>query len=268
MPVTGEGYGLAALLHNGKVLLAAGPNGESAIYDPSTNTWAPTASLDGSRNAGTATVLQDGDVLVAGGLSGNGGNPFSTAELYNPTTGAWTATGSLPAPRYDQSAVLLPNGTVLLAGGCSETCGNGIANDTYLYSQGFWVNTADLPSSTIGQSADLLPDGDVLLAGGDQNNSADASPSADLYIPVLLSVAPTQGAPGSQITLTGNGFYAREVVDIRLSGRLIAEPTTDAKGRFSVTATVPALAAGTYQLYAQAQTSFAAAGTNFVVTKA
>jgi Galactose oxidase, central domain/IPT/TIG domain len=270
MPEANEGFGLAALLPNGQVLLAAGPNGDSAIYDPMTNTWSATASLGASRNGGSATVLQDGEVLVAGGLPGNGGSPYSTAELYDPATATWTATGSLPAPRYDQSAVLLPNGTVLLAGGCSNSCGNGTANDSYLYAEGFFSTTAALPASTIGQSADLLPDGDVLLAGGDQNDSADATIAADLYIPVLLSVTPSQGAPGTLITLTGNGFYAHEVVDVVLSGPsapLLAQPTTDAKGRFTVTATVPSVRPGTYQLFARAQTSFAEAFTNFVVTK-
>ena len=270
MPEANEGFGLAAPLRNGQVLLAAGPNGDSAIYNPTTNTWSATASLGASRNGGSATVLQDGEVLVAGGLPGNGGTPYSTAELYDPATATWTATGSLPAPRYDQSAVLLPNGTVLLAGGCSNSCGSGTANAAYLYSEGFFSTTAALPASTIGQSADLLPDGDVLLAGGDRNDSADATVGADLYIPVLLSVTPSQDAPGGQITLTGNGFYAHEVVDIVLSGPsvpLLAQPTTDAKGRFMVTATVPSVPAGTYQLIARAQTSFAEAVTNFVVKK-
>jgi N-acetylneuraminic acid mutarotase len=270
MPEANEGFGLAALLLSGHVLLAAGPNGDSAIYDPTTNTWSATASLGASRNGGSATVLQNGKVLVAGGLPGNGGSPYSTADLYDPVTATWTATGSLPAPRYDQSAVLLPNGTVLLAGGCANSCRNGAANDSYLYSEGFFSTTAALPATTIGQSAALLPDGDVLLAGGEQNDSADATVAADLYIPVLLSVTPSQGAPGAQITLTGNGFYAHEVVDVVLSGPsipLLAQPTTDAKGQFTVKATVPSVPAGTYQLFARAQTSFAEAFTNFVVAK-
>jgi N-acetylneuraminic acid mutarotase len=270
MPEANEGFGLAARLRSGQILLAAGPNGDSAIYDPTTNTWSATASLGASRNGGSATVLQDGEVLVAGGLPGNGGSAYSTAELYDPTTATWTSTGSLPSPRYDQSAVLLPNGTVLLAGGCSNSCGNGTANASYLYSEGFFSTTAALPVSTIGQSADLLPNGDVLLAGGDQNDSADASIAADLYIPVLLSDTPSHGAPGAQIALTGNGFYAHEVVNVVLSAPsspLLAQPTTDAEGRFTVTATVPSVPPGTYRVFARAQTSFAEAFTNFVVTK-
>ena len=269
LPVAGS-YGLVALLHTGMTLLTGGPNGASALYDPTTNAWSTTGSLNAPRNGGTATVLQNGNVLVVGGLPGNGGNVLSSAELYDPTTGTWTTTGSLPAGRYDQSAALLPNGDVILAGGCTTTCDNGPAQEaTYVYSQGFWSATVSLPESRIGQSAIVLRNGDVLLAGGAENDSADATATAELYISPLIAASPGQGAPGQRITVTGSGFYAHEVVVVSLMGskqRVLASPVADAKGTFSVSATVPAVPAGTYGLYAQGKTSFASAESNFKVS--
>jgi hypothetical protein len=51
------------------------------------------------------------------------------------------------------------------------------------------------------------------------------------------------------------------------ANRLLAQPTTDAKGQFSVTVTVPSVPAGTYGLSAEGQTSFAYAATTLVATK-
>src|SRR5215469_7163337 len=56
---------------------------------------------------GTATLLLNGKVLVAGGLTAGIG-----AQLYDPTTGQWTATGPLATNRYSHTATLLPNGRV------------------------------------------------------------------------------------------------------------------------------------------------------------
>src|SRR5438046_636019 len=62
--------------------------------------WSYTGGLNEPRSFASATTLQDGRVLVAGG---NGSYddyvPLTSAELYNPVTGTWTMTGSLVA--YD-----------------------------------------------------------------------------------------------------------------------------------------------------------------------
>ena len=58
--------------------------------------WSYTGKLNQARSFASATTLQDGRVLIAGG---NGSYddyvPLNSAELYNPTTGTWTMTGSL-----------------------------------------------------------------------------------------------------------------------------------------------------------------------------
>jgi hypothetical protein len=68
-----------------------------------------------SRYFHTATVLQNGIVLVAGGS--RSGEELSSAELYDPQTGSWTSTGNMTYSRDEHTATLLPNGTVLVAGG-------------------------------------------------------------------------------------------------------------------------------------------------------
>lgn len=64
----------------------------------------------------TATLLLNGQVLIAGG-SGATGIPLASAELYNPATSTFAATGSMTTARYGQTATLLLDGRVFIAGG-------------------------------------------------------------------------------------------------------------------------------------------------------
>ena len=79
-------------------------------------TWTKTGSLNVARGEETATLLANGQVLVAGGADYNW-NGYASAELYNPVTGKWTFTGSMNSPRLYHTATLLPNGQVLVVGG-------------------------------------------------------------------------------------------------------------------------------------------------------
>ena len=65
----------------------------------------------------TATLLNNGMVLVAGGYNTQYHVALASAELYNPATGTFTPTGSLNTARYCHTATLLNNGMVLIAGG-------------------------------------------------------------------------------------------------------------------------------------------------------
>jgi hypothetical protein len=117
----------ATLLPDGRVLVAGGdgagggfePTAVAAIYDPATETFSVTGSMQMARYCHTATLLTDGRVLVAGGDSwDNGPTEFlSSAELYDPATGTFSATGSMGKPLASQTATLLADGRVLMAGG-------------------------------------------------------------------------------------------------------------------------------------------------------
>ena len=85
-----------------------------------------TGSLAMVHDVAPATLLPNGQVLIAGGEDENF-DPIAGAELYNPTSGTWSATASLPAARAAHSATLLPNGQVLVAGGVDSDHGVAIA---------------------------------------------------------------------------------------------------------------------------------------------
>jgi hypothetical protein len=55
------------------------------LYDPGTGSWTATASMLEARTDYTATLLDDGSVLMVGGVSPRG--MLATAELYEPGSG-------------------------------------------------------------------------------------------------------------------------------------------------------------------------------------
>jgi hypothetical protein len=67
------------LLPDGNVLVAGGSDSTAELYDPSTGSFTTTGGMEIVRWAHTATLLQNGKVLVAGG---GARPPLATAELY------------------------------------------------------------------------------------------------------------------------------------------------------------------------------------------
>src|SRR5205823_8054865 len=65
---------------------------------PASRNWTRTGSLNTARLVHTATLLQNGMVLVAGGIDSSF-NSLASAELYDAGSGSWTVTGSLNTAR-------------------------------------------------------------------------------------------------------------------------------------------------------------------------
>ena len=221
---TARSGGAATLLQNGKVLVAGGSVPGTVVdnfgilksaelFDPATGTWSVTGNLNTDREGGTATLLPDGKVLVAGGF-GNcvinaGCRVLNSAELYDPATGMWSSTGNLNTARDSHTATLLPNGKVLVAAGLMKFDSGGLLNTAELYdpAAGTWSNTGNLNTARNSHSATLLPNGKVLVAGG--GFSSNELSSAELYNPATETWSITgnlnEGRSGHSATLLQNG---------------------------------------------------------------
>ncbi len=93
------------------------------VYDPVTNSWTLyTNGSDSFRNQHTATLLQDGRILVVGG-DANFGGVVNSAEIFDPGAGTWTPVAS-PGPMANHAATLLNDGSVLVLGGYSGYTGS------------------------------------------------------------------------------------------------------------------------------------------------
>src|SRR5713101_2007 len=73
--------------------------------------WRLTHRLNVRRAYHTATLLENGMVLVAGGQGGNSTpTALASAELYDPASETWIVPGRLNTDRYLHPATLLQNG--------------------------------------------------------------------------------------------------------------------------------------------------------------
>jgi hypothetical protein len=258
--------GTATLLSDGQVLVAGGGTAAAVLYDPATNAWTATGSMNVARQDPVAALLPNGNVLVAGGVPPGGGTALTSAELYDPTTGAWKVTGSLSTGRDGATATLLPNGEVMVAGGCTGSCGPGTAT-TELYSDGFFSFGPSMTQHRDGATATPLNNGDILMAGGGTSYCCAVTATAEIFTVPNATVTPSSGPAGTALTITGTGFYAGEVVRVSDDSTNIVRATTNATGTFDLSATIPATAqAGANTIRATGKTSFATAQATFTVT--
>jgi N-acetylneuraminic acid mutarotase len=129
--------------------------------------WSKVASLLTGHVKHTATLLRDGNVLIAGGLDG-ANNGLASAEVYNPATNKWSPAGSMATARLDHTATLLPSGKVLVAGGLDGPFPSSSLASAELYdpTTNTWSAAAPMMGSRARQTATLLADGRVLVVGG------------------------------------------------------------------------------------------------------
>jgi Galactose oxidase, central domain/Kelch motif len=183
----------ATLLQNGKVLVVGGIDGDdfevgfssAELYDIDTGTWSAADSLRTNRALHTATLLQNGLVLVVGGS-----NFWDSAEQYDPVTNTWSHGGTLiRSNRSSHTATLLPAGRVLIAGGYADNLQSLNSAELYKLGTGTWSTTASLQTARSSHTATPLQNGKVLIAGGFDSASASLN-SAELYDPSTTSTNP------------------------------------------------------------------------------
>jgi hypothetical protein len=152
-----------------------------------------------TRRRETATPLENGMVLVAGGLSDAGAT--ATAELYDPATNQWSPAGAMGQARFAHTATLLPGGKVLVAGGFSAASAPVPSAELYDPATNSWSATANMLAARGGHGAALLQDGLVLVAGG---SGPAALKSAELYDPTEANwlAAASMSAPRADFFTT------------------------------------------------------------------
>lgn len=201
---------------SGYTLIATVPGGNPSVISNCFGIvgFAPTGGMAAGRIAPTATLLNNGKVLVTGGSIGGvigDATTLATAELYDPSTRTFAATGNMNAPRYGHTATLLNNGTVLIVGGAVDIP-NALTAEIYDPSAGVFTLTGSTTGGHSFGTATLLGDGTVLIAGG--SNSL----FGEIYNPATGTFTTTTGSMtfarsyhtatpmNNCCTLTGNGL--------------------------------------------------------------
>src|SRR5438477_465365 len=214
----------ATRLADGRVLIAGGTSASGAltsaeIFDPA-NPGAGfrvlSATMGAARARHTATRLNDGRVLIAGG------DADGTAEIFEPTAESFSSTlFAMTVPRTGHTATLFSDDSVLLAGGNTDSMEYFSATD-----QKFTLDLQKMTAVRTGQEAIALDDTHLLFFGGDSGNTIDEfNTSAD-----TISLKGTMDAPASSATLLANGKIL--VLRSDLAG-LYAPDATDAASAFT-----------------------------------
>jgi hypothetical protein len=179
----------ATRLEDGTVLVAGGwtpddelrPTASTERYDPAAGSWSPGPMLHEVRAGHTATVLDDGSLLVAGGGRYNGGNgdPGAGVEILRPGASEWVIAAPMLEARGDHTATLLVDGTVLVVGGIGRDTDEAAPFNTTLPTTerydprtDRWAATDRLAAGRAGHHAALLLDGTVLLSRMGREGSA------------------------------------------------------------------------------------------------
>lgn len=122
--------------------------------------WYTTGFLQRARGRHTATLLDDGTVLVVGGDACH--EVLRSCERYHPAAATWGEATSLHHARESHSAIRLQDGRVLVVGGTRATTRAEIYDPT----TNSWQLTGPMATPRAGAPAVLLSSGRVLVAGG------------------------------------------------------------------------------------------------------
>jgi hypothetical protein len=195
-----------------------------------------TGSMATARGSHTATLLNNGKVLVAGGTDASG-NALAKAELYDPTNGSFSSTGSMATGRAHFAATLLNSGKVLVTGGL-DTAGNPLATaEIYDPSTGtFSATPGGMQFVHASHTATMLNTGKVLVAGW-------GNATAELFDPVTGTFAATGSMATARVSHTATLLSSVKVLvtaGVQGSGATIqvlaeAELYDPATGSFSPT---------------------------------
>jgi len=251
----------ATLLNDSRVLLAGGYTGpyepstpaaaSAELYDPKAGAFSLTGNMTQPRANQSATLLPNGQVLIAGGQLGvsSSTDTYNTAELYDPVTSAFTPTGSMLGARLSHTATLLANGKVLVAGGLNTNTLSVIgafsvisAAEIYDPATGNFAATGRMVTPRFGHTATLLPSGKVLITGGVSSYGAGALASAELYDPAAGTFTATGSMTTTRVDHTANLLPSGQVLIAGGSNTYLGEGTTSAElydpatGQFTATA--------------------------------
>jgi len=179
----------------------------------------------GARTFHSATMLDDGRVLFAGGLDASG-NPLTTTEIFDPQTRQSTPGPDLLVARAKHAAVRLSSGDVAFFGG-EDTNGQPLDSvEIYHFvpiaepALAELLNTAgpDMAVAQIAPCAHLLPDQRVLVAGG-IDAAGQGVQMAELFNPLHDDDATTPTTKNPRFEPTANSML-RERAGVRAIGLL------------------------------------------------
>ena len=177
---------IVALTVCGIFLTAARRRVQASAPSVPSNTWAQTGDLTTARAGAASVLLYGGQILVTGGVTGDG-SAVASVERYSPDGGDFLATPAMAFARADHTATLLPDGRVLVAGGIGADGRATSSAEVYDPSTNSWTTVGALHYPRSGHTATALYDGRVVITGGTDGSTPLESievfdPSTDVFM--------------------------------------------------------------------------------------
>jgi len=207
----------ATALKDGRIFVTGGYDGPrliktSEIYDPMSDHWSEASPMIEPRGDFSIAALDDGRVLVAGGLFGRESIPAVSSLYYDAQRDRWSPGPDLLSPRVLQSQAKLPNGDVLLIGGQHAASNTA---ERYDARRGVFEYAGTLAVPRMVADAAALPDGRAIVTGGLVVTagpvSFDPSARTELWDPATnrwREVAPvSSGRAFARLISTADGIY-------------------------------------------------------------
>lgn len=198
---------VAALLANGKVLVAGGGEGTAGLagelYDYVTNTWSKAGAMSQSPYL-PAIVFASGKMVLTGGADRVKMQPLAGTERYDPATNAWSAAAPMAQARAAHTAATMTNEQVMVAGGALSF--SSFLNSAELYDPvaNTWKSAGKMATARAMHTASVLGDGKVLIIGG--MGPLGPLASTELFDPSTSAT----GEPAAWPTLEAKGNCATD----------------------------------------------------------
>lgn len=228
------------------------------LYSPLTRTTTPLPDLSIPRASHRAVRLNDGRVLVTGGVT-TGGVVSATCEFFDQATMSFVPAPAMTAPRAGHAITLLDDGRVLVSGGVADWQNAGVQFIAALNSSqdtaevfdpttNSWSALPPMASKRLGHSQTKLLDGRVLVTGGIRGGYTGAiigwgstgqipqyTNSCELFDPVanaFTATGPinhTVTSPFFSYTYQGRAFHGASLLpsgSVLLTGGFVAQQAT------------------------------------------
>ena len=238
-----------------QVLIAGGATGSimipaplitAELYDPLLRTVSVMPSMSLPRAGHQAVRLDDGRVLITGGVT-TGGLVTASCEFFDQSTQNFETGSPMSVPRAGHGLTLLDDGRVLATGGVADwqnaaTLFIAALNTAQLSAEIFdpvtntWSSLPAMADRRFGHSATRLLDGRVLLVSGINGGIPGLFPSAgaqvpsytatcELFDPLTNTFAPTQSLGAAGNLVRARGFHGASLLpngDVLMTGGFIA----------------------------------------------
>ncbi|PXX45203.1 Kelch repeat-containing protein [Undibacterium pigrum] len=175
-------------INTNELLVSGGCGGEGCspvhksteIFNIADKSFKPASSMNTPRVSHGVAVLGNGDVLIAGGWTGQAST--ASAELFNSKTRSFQNLPSMTTPRIDPVVLALNDGRVLVAGGATAIGAAVSSAEIFNPASAKFSATSAMQQPRTHHAAVKLADGRILITGGLRAKNAPLA-SAEIFDP-------------------------------------------------------------------------------------